>query len=115
MSSALCRLNAVLPPGARRAPVARAHARSCLRCQAMEARRRGLRRGLDALGDEVLAAPPYLAAAVMSRLGDQRSRPGRPRRDARLARIAAAGAGVGAAAAAAVLTGVALRKARTPA
>jgi hypothetical protein len=116
MSPVLCRLTSALPPGARRAPVTRAHVRSCLRCQALGARERGMRRELRVLGDTTIPAPPYLAASVMARLGSQGSRRVRGRiPDVRVIRAAAAGVGVGAAAAAAVITGMVLRKARTAA
>ena len=112
MSPILCRLTSALPDGARRAPITRAHARSCLKCQAVGARERTLHRHLEGLGSEIVPAPPYLAATVMARLGDQ----GGPVKSRLLAtaaaRRAAAGVGVGAAAAAALITGMALRKSR---
>ena len=115
MSPVMCRLNSALPEGARRAPVTRAHVRSCLRCQAGDARQRGLRRELRGIGSEILPAPPYLAASVMARLGDQLPPDQRRRMLAgpMARRVAAAGVGVSAAAAAAVITGLALRKSRT--
>ena len=112
MSHVLCRLNAALPEGVGRARITRLHLRSCLRCQALEARGRVLRRELANLDGEVISAPPYLAAAVMARLGEQEE--GYPRR-----RIVAgpatryvAVAGVGAAAVAAVITGMVRRRSR---
>ena len=115
MSPVMCRLTSALPEGARRAPITRAHARSCLRCQAGDARVRGLRRELRGLGSEILPAPPYLAASVMARLSDQFPPEQRRRMLAgpMARRAAAAGVGMGAAAAAAVITGLARRKSRT--
>ena len=113
MSSSLCRLSAVLPDGAASA-VVRVHSRECLRCQARNARRRVVRREISRLGSETLAAPPYLAASVMARLGEQA--PDRLTRrilaDPPARRAAAAGVGMTAAAAAAVITGIAVRKSR---
>ncbi|MCJ7725309.1 MAG: hypothetical protein MUP76_02820 [Acidimicrobiia bacterium] len=115
MSATICRLTAALPEGARRAPVTKAHIRSCLRCQAAGARARVLRRETARLGSEIIPAPPYLAAAVMARLGDQDAT--NPRHRILVGpvarRAAAAGVGVTAAAAAAVITGLARRKSRT--
>jgi len=115
MSPALCRLTYALPEGAMRAPLTRAHIGSCLRCQAVGARQRALRRESARLGSDVVPAPPYLAAAVMARLGDQVSAHSRRRLLAGpvARRAAAAGVGVTAAAAAAVITGLARRKSRT--
>ena len=48
------------PPGGRLGR----HVRSCLRCQAEEARRRSLRRRLAALADEVLIAPAGIPEVV---------------------------------------------------
>lgn len=114
MSPALCRLHAALPEGTPVAAVVRAHARECLRCQARDARRRLVRREVSRLGYETIAAPPYLAASVMARLGDQA--PERLRRRIPAGplarRAAAAGVGMTAAAAAAVITGLAVRKSR---
>jgi hypothetical protein len=112
MNPFVCRLAAAVP-GAARLPITRAHERSCLRCQAVGARRRTLRKGLAGLGDEVVPAPPYLAAAVMARLGDQDSAGAHRRIATRLAARRAAVAGVSVAAAAAVITGLALRRSRT--
>lgn len=115
MSPAICRLTAALPEGARQATVTSAHGRSCLRCQASGARARVLRREAARLGSEIIPAPPYLAAAVMARLGEQSS--GAPRRrilaGVAARRAAAAGVGVTAAAAAALITGLVRRKSRT--
>ena len=114
MSPVLCRLHSALPEGSRGTPVTRAHAGSCLRCQARDSRNRVIRRELTRLGSETVGAPPYLAASVMARLGDQA--PEHPRRGVLAGpvarRVAAAGVGVTAAAAAAVITGLALRKSR---
>ena len=112
MSPMLCRLNAALPEGIGRARITRKHLRSCLRCQASEARDRLLRRELANLGDEVTSAPPYLAAAVMAHLGEQEEGPPRRRIVAGPAARYAAVAGVGAAAAAAIITGVVRRRSR---
>jgi hypothetical protein len=115
MSPAICRLAAALPEGAGRAVITGTHVRSCLRCQASGARGRALRREAARLGSEIIPAPPYLAAAVMARLGEQSS--GHPRRRILAVmvarRAAAAGVGVTAAAAAALVTGLARRKSRT--
>ena len=112
MSPVLCRLTAALPEGADRAPITRAHLRSCLRCQASGARGRLLRRELAGLGSEVVPAPPYLAAAVMARLGEQGEAHPRHRVVAGLTGRYAAVAGVGAAAAAAVITGMIRHRSR---
>ena len=115
MSPVLCRLRATLPEGAHRASLITRHTRSCLRCQAVGARERVLRRETTHLGSEIIPAPPYLAAAVMARLGEQASAHGGRRILAgRVARRAvAAGVGITAAAAAAVITGLARRRSRT--
>ena len=115
MSPVLCRLSSALPEGARRAPLTKAHVRSCLRCQAVGARERVLRREAARLGSETIPAPPYLTAAVMARLGEQAPAHGKRRILAGpvARRAAAAGVGVTAAAAAAVITGLARRKSRT--
>ena len=94
------------------APGSGEHSRSCLRCQAEEARERAVRRALASLADEVVPAPPYLAAAVMARLGGSRRAGGLAgSHHPAWARYAAAG--VGAAAAAAVFAGVIRRRSRT--
>ena len=114
MSPVLCHVNSALPEGAAVSAVVRAHARTCLRCQARMARNRALRREIARLGSETLPAPPYLAATVMARLGDQA--PDATRRSVLAGpiarRAAAAGVGMTAAAAAAVITGLAVRKSR---
>jgi len=104
MSPVLCRLSSALPEGARRAPLTKARARE-----------RVLRREAARLGSETIPAPPYLAAAVMARLGEQAPAHGRRRILAGpvARRAAAAGVGVTAAAVAAVITGLARRKSRT--
>lgn len=112
MSPVLCRLTSVLPEGAGRTRITGEHLRSCLRCQASEARGRVLRRELANLGGEVTPAPPYLAAAVMARLGDQEEGHARRRIVEGPAARYAAVAGVGAAAAAAVITGMVRRRSR---
>ena len=112
MSPVLCRLTTAMPAGAGRAPVTRAHLRSCLRCQASAARGRVLRRELAGLGSEVTPAPPYLAATVMARLGEQGAAHPGHRVVAGLTGRYAAAAGVGAAAAAAVITGMIRRRSR---
>lgn len=112
MSPALCRLTAVMPRRGRELPVTRAHVRSCLRCQARGARERMLRKGMASLGNEVVPAPPYLAASVMARLGEQGDRRARRRIGGLAARYGAA-AGVGAAAATALIAGAVRRRSRT--
>jgi hypothetical protein len=112
MSPMLCRLNAALPEGIGRNRITRKHFRSCLRCQALEARGRLLRRELANLGGEVTSAPPYLAAAVMAHLGEQEKGHARRRIVTRPAARYVAVAGVGAAAAAAVITGMVRRRSR---
>ncbi|MBU1227390.1 MAG: hypothetical protein KJ698_09315, partial [Actinobacteria bacterium] len=111
----LCRLNSALPEGARRAPPARAHVRSCLRCQVVGTRERVLRREMARLGSATVPAPPYLAASVMARLGEQGSAGAGHRIPAGSAarRVAATGVGVTAAAAAALIAGLVRRKSRT--
>lgn len=115
MSPLLCRLGSVFPEGARRAPLIGAHVRSCLRCQVVGTRERVLRREMVRIGSVSIPAPPYLAASVMARLGDQAS--ANPRRrvlaGAAAHRAAATGVGVTAAAAAAVVTGLVRRRSRT--
>jgi len=115
VSPAICRLTAALPEGARLGAVAGVHVRSCLRCQASAARMRVVRRAAARLGTETIPAPPYLAAAVMARLGEQSSGSSRRRIPAGVVarRAAAAAVGVTAAAAAALIKGLARRKSRT--
>ena len=112
MSRMLCRINAALPEGVGRTRVAGEHLRSCLRCQASEARGRVLRRELANLGGEVSSAPPYLAAAVMAGLGEQEEGYSRRRVVAGPAARYMTVAGMGAAAAAAVITGMVRRRSR---
>lgn len=111
MKRPICAL-ADLFPGEAWAP-AEGHRRRCLRCQAEEARRRGLDRSLAALRPVVEPAPAGLHAAVMSRLGPQDAlgpAPAGPVPAALRRRLAPLAAGVGLALA--VLAGVALGLAR---
>ena len=60
-----------LPVEGRLNRIVRGHRLGCLRCQAGAARGRLLTRELVLLGDDMVSAPPWLAASVMARLGPQ--------------------------------------------
>ncbi len=111
MSRIICRMVEAVPDGSRLTGLFDRHRRHCLRCQADDARLRGVSRDLGGLEGEVLHAPGGLHTQVMATLPEQdASNPRRPL----LGRIAAryaAGVGVAVATLAAILGRKSRRKA----
>jgi len=106
-----CFLAAVLPDGWQ-VPTLVDHRRACLRCQAAAARERNLRRGLEALGADLVPAPPGLQARVLARLGEQDAADPRRALVARAAARYAAVAGLASATLLALAAGLARRHSR---
>jgi hypothetical protein len=88
------------------------HREHCLRCQAEQVRGRALERVLVSMSDETVAAPAFLHAATVARLGTQDAADPRRQLVARVAARYAAAAGVTAATAVALLSGLARRRSR---
>jgi pimeloyl-ACP methyl ester carboxylesterase len=71
MRSLHCVLSGRLPVEGPLSRMVRGHRLGCLHCQAVAARGRSLTRELVLLGDDMVSAPPWLAASVMARLSPQ--------------------------------------------
>jgi len=106
-----CVVAAVLPDGWR-VPALAEHRRACLRCQASAVRERNVRRGLEALGADLVPAPMGLQARVLERLGEQDAADPRRALVARAAARYAAVAGLASTALVALVAGLARRHSR---